>query len=1015
MGYWTSMYSDAQAKNIVEAFKQALIQISGPSAGKVEAVNLFSDHHHRQVSGWNKNKLMIEHSCLHNLVESQSASQLDAPAVCGHDASFSYAMLDDLSTKLAFHLASQCNVGPEVLVPFCFEKSAWAIVAMLAILKAGGACVALNKSHPDDWLKAIMEDCSATTVLVSSEQTARFASLVPKVVEVSAASLSQLPQVEPSRMNDLHRAQPSNAAFVVFTSGSTGKPKGIVLSHAALCTSARDHGTVMRITSSSRVLQFAAYTFDVSIGEIFTTLSRGGCVCVPSDYDRMNNLANVMCDMKVDWAYLTPTVATLIQPGQVILETLCLGGEAVKQENVATWAGYTHLINIYGPAETTIWSTALTGLTATTSAANIGRTTGPGAAMWIVNADNYNTLVPIGCVGELLIEGPILARGYLNDSIRTADSFITDPTWATGRDRRFYRTRDLARYNSDGTIEFMGRKDTQVKLHGQRIELSQIESVLKPQIQQWGVSDAVVEVAHAGQDMVLVAFFTTYSTNTDECTLLEGLPDNFQDMLPHIQSEIAKKLPLYMVPAVYLHVSKMPTTVSGKLDRKSLRQMVLQLPSVTVAKLRYSHGPKRSPSTETEKSLAMLWSRILHIETELIGVDDSFFRLGGDSVGAMRLVAMARSELGIVLNVADIFGHPTIQEMSSNAKVQVAQDTAVAMQPFVLLDQTTDSLDDLQRELASHCSIDIGHLQDAYPTTALQEGLLALSSKQSSAYVAQNVFVMPTSLDRARFQAAWDAVVKAVDILRTRIVNIERLGTLQVVIDQGVEWEVADSLPAYLDADRSRPMRFGSTLARYAIVEDKYFVWTAHHALYDGVSVQAIQEKVALAYEETSTLESSPFKPFIKYIKNMSVSDQAAYWTTALDGAQAPVFPSITTESAANGRLKQSFARTVSFSTQSLKASEITVSTLLRAAWAIVLARQSESDEAVFGVTLSGRNAPVEGIEKLIGPMITTVPIRFQLRKSGTTIGGFLRDVQSQAAGMIPFEQMGLQSIKRLR
>jgi amino acid adenylation domain-containing protein/non-ribosomal peptide synthase protein (TIGR01720 family) len=1014
MGYWTSMYSDAHAKNIVEAFKQALIQISGPSAGKVEAVNLFSDHHHRQVSGWNKNKLMIEHSCLHNLVESQSASQLDAPAVCGHDASFSYAMLDDLSTKLAFHLASQCNVGPEVLVPFCFEKSAWAIVAMLAILKAGGACVALNKSHPDDWLKAIMEDCSATTVLVSSEQTARFASLVPKVVEVSAASLSQLPQVEPSRMNDLHRAQPSNAAFVVFTSGSTGKPKGIVLSHAALCTSARDHGTVMRITSSSRVLQFAAYTFDVSIGEIFTTLSRGGCVCVPSDYDRMNNLANVMRDMKVDWAYLTPTVATLIQPGQVILETLCLGGEAVKQENVATWAGYTHLINIYGPAETTIWSTALTGLTATTSAANIGRTTGPGAAMWIVNADNYNTLVPIGCVGELLIEGPILARGYLNDSIRTADSFITDPTWATGRDRRFYRTRDLARYNSDGTIEFMGRKDTQVKLHGQRIELSQIESVLKPQIQQWGVSDAVVEVAHAGQDMVLVAFFTTYSTNTDECTLLEGLPDNVQDMLPHIQSEIAKKLPLYMVPAVYLHVSKMPTTVSGKLDRKSLRQMVLQLPSVTVAKLRYSHGPKRSPSTETEKSLAMLWSRILHIETELIGVDDSFFRLGGDSVGAMRLVAMARSELGIVLNVADIFGHPTIQEMSSNTKVQVAQDTAVAMQPFVLLDQTTDSLDDLQRELASHCSIDIGHLQDAYPTTALQEGLLALSSKQSSAYVAQNVFVMPTSLDRARFQAAWDAVVKAVDILRTRIVNIERLGTLQVVIDQGVEWEVADSLPAYLDADRSRPMRFGSTLARYAIVEDKYFVWTAHHALYDGVSVQAIQEKVALAYEETSTLESSPFKPFIKYIKNMSVSDQAAYWTTALDGAQAPVFPSITTESAANGRLKQSFARTVSFSTQSLKASEITVSTLLRAAWAIVLARQSESDEAVFGVTLSGRNAPVEGIEKLIGPMITTVPIRFQLRKSGTTIGGFLRDVQSQAAGMIPFEQMGLQSIKRL-
>jgi amino acid adenylation domain-containing protein/non-ribosomal peptide synthase protein (TIGR01720 family) len=1014
MGYWTSMYSDAQAKNIVEAFKQALIQLSGPSGGKVEAANLFGDHHQRQVSRWNKNELTTEQSCLHNLVESQAASQLDAPAVCGHDASFSYAELDDLSTRLAFHLATQCNVGPEVLVPFCFEKSAWAIVAMLAVLKAGGACVALNKSHPDDWLKAIVEDCSATTVLASSEQAARFASLVPTVVEISSASLSQLPQVEPSRMRDLHRAQPSNAGFVVFTSGSTGKPKGIVLSHAALCTSARDHGTVMRITSSSRVLQFAAYTFDVSIGEIFTTLTRGGCVCVPSDHDRMNNLAHVMCEMKVNWAYLTPTVATLIQPGQVGLKTLCLGGEAVKQENVATWAEYTHLINIYGPAETTIWSTALTGLTATTSAANIGRTTGPGAAMWIVNAENYNTLVPVGCVGELVIEGPILARGYLNDSIRTADAFITNPAWATGRDRRFYRTRDLARYNSDGTIEFMGRKDTQVKLHGQRIELSQIENVLKPELQHWGVSDAVVEVANAGQDMVLVAFFTTDSTNTDECTLLEGLPEKVQEMLPHSQSKIAEKLPLYMVPAVYLHVSKMPTTVSGKLDRKSLRQMVSQLPSVSVAKLRHMHGPKRSPSTETEKSLATLWSRILSIETELIGVDDSFFRLGGDSVGAMRLVAMARSELGIVLNVADIFGHPTIKEMSSNIMVQDAQDTAVDIQPFALLDQTKDSLGDLQRELATLCSIDVGHLQDAYPTTALQEGLLALSSKQSSAYVAQKVFIMPASLDRAKFRAAWDAVVKAVDILRTRIVYTEKLGTLQVVFDQGIEWEVSGSLQAYLDTDRSRPMHYGSTLARYAIIEDKYFVWTAHHALYDGVSIQAIQEKVALAYEGTSTLEISPFKSFIKYIKDIPASDQEAYWTTTLEGAQAPIFPSITTQSAANGRLKQSFARSVSLSTQSLKASEITVSTLLRAAWAIVVARQSESDEAVFGVTLSGRNAPIEGIEELIGPMITTVPIRVQPRKSGTTVGDFLHDVQSQAAGMIPYEQMGLQSIKRL-
>ncbi|KAH8723175.1 hypothetical protein GQ44DRAFT_761196 [Phaeosphaeriaceae sp. PMI808] len=1015
LSYWTSLYSDAQAVNIAETFKQALSHITSSFGHTVGATDLFSAHHRRQVLSWNSAELTTTESCLHHLFESQAAFHPDSPAIDGHDGSFSYACLDELSTKLAFHLAVHCNVGPETLVPFCFEKSSWAIVAMMGILKAGGVCVALNKAHPDEWLKAILESTSATTVLASSEQVARFTSLVPLAVEVSSDSLSKLPTMDPSCGHHLQRVQPNNAGFVVFTSGSTGKPKGIVLSHAALCTSARDHGDIMRIQSSSRVLQFAAYTFDVSIGEIFTTLSRGGCVCVPSDQDRMDDLARVMKDMKVDWAYLTPTVATLIHPDQVSLKTLCLGGEAVRQENITTWAPHTHLINIYGPAETTIWSTALTGLTSATPASNIGRTTGPGAAMWVVDADNYNCLSPIGCVGELLIEGPILARGYLKDPTRTADAFITNPAWAAGSERRFYRTSDLVRYNSDGTIEFMGRKDTQVKLHGQRIELSQIEGVMKPELQQWGACDAVVEVGKVGQDVALIAFFTTTTTNDDECKLLEGLPEKIQGMLSHIQSKIAEKLPSYMVPAVYLHVNRFPNTVSGKLDRKSLRQMVAQLPSDSLAKFSHSSKNKRSPFTETEKKLATLWSRLLGIEKSLIGADDSFFRLGGDSVAAMRLVAMARSEAGIALTVADIFGHPTLCKMAAaHAAAQGDQNAIEAVQPFSLLDQAASSLYELQCEISSQCNIDVNCLQDAYPSTALQEGLLALSSRQSSAYVAQNVFGIPASLDRSKFRAAWEAVVKAVDILRTRIVHIERLGTLQAVVDEDIKWQSAASLQVYLSSDRSQPMRYGSPLARYAIIEDKYFVWTAHHALYDGVSIQAIQEKVALAYQGISIPERSPFSFFIKYIKDASVSDQEAYWTSNLEGALAPVFPSITAESTAKGRSKQSFAHTISLSTQSLNASDITISTLLRAAWAMVVARQSESDEAIFGVTLSGRNAPIQGIENLVGPMITTVPLRIQLGKSGIATGEFLHAVQVQATAMIPYEQTGLQSIKRL-
>lgn len=1017
LAYWTNSFSDGQANNITETFRQALQFITRNADSRVESVDLLSQHHLNQILAWNSTPLVADNTCLHRFFEAQVAERPNAPAINGFDGDFTYLELDILASKLAQHLALNVGVGPESFVPFCFDKSVYAIIAMLAILKAGGACVALNPAHPDERLKGLIEDVSARTILASPAHAQRFKNSVKCVVEVSPHSLEQLPALNHNSIRWSHRVQPSNPGFVVFTSGSTGKPKGIVLSHTALSSSARDYGKVMRIDANTRALQFAAYTFDVSIGEIFTTLARGGCVCVPSDHDRMNDLARAMNEMQVNWAYLTPTVATLIQPQQVSLKTLSLGGEALRQESVETWADHVHLVNIYGPAETTIWSTALAGVSRDTPAATIGTSTGPSSLMWVSSVSDYNKLCPIGVVGELLIEGPILADRYINDPERTKASFVENPAWAKGTTtRRFYRCGDLVRYNSNGTLDFMGRKDTQVKLHGQRIELGEIEHHLKPAMLSCGSSDAVVEMVKLGNDSLLMAFFTMKTDGVEEPSneskFLSTMPDVVQKNLAHIESVISERLPPYMVPSTYVPINRMPTTVSGKLDRKALRQMASTLSSEQLSLYGAAGAEMRAPETTMEKRLQALWAQCMNVAPDTIGAEANFFRLGGDSIVAMRLVAAARSE-NIVLEVGDIFRHPRLTDMAAVASVGQDADSSVEpIEPFALLGASAKEIVD---NIAVQCRVDRDRLLDAYPCTPLQEGLLALSVKQPGTYIAQNVFRIADGENITRFKNAWNVVISSTDILMTRIVYSESAGAVQAVIQGEVNWQEGTCLQEYLDEDKEMPIQYGSPLSRYAIIkegDERFFIWTAHHAVYDGISLQAILEKVAKAYQGKEVQHSS-FNAFSKYILDISDEKQNHYWQSQLDGAQPAVFPEIKPAIVTEEMDKKSFTYQMQYSQNATGSLGITLSTIFRASWAMVVSRHSDSSEAVFGVTLTGRNAPIRGMENLIGPMITTVPLRIQLQDE-LPVTKLLETIQNQAADMIPFEHTGLQNIRRL-
>jgi amino acid adenylation domain-containing protein len=616
---------------------------------------------------------------VHAQVEERCRAQPDAPAVCAWDGDLTYGELDALSSALAAHLAER-GVGPEVLVPLCFEKSRWTTVAMVGVIKAGGAFVLLDPSHPLARLQGICQTISAPIVVSSAANRALAAELAPTVVVVADDETAWR---SPTQAWPGSAVSPDNALYIVFTSGSTGAPKGTVVSHVAFATSAFAHSQAFYLTAESRVFQFSSYAFDASIIEGLTTLLIGGCVCVPSDMTRRNNIAAVVNQLQVSWALFTPSTARLLQPDDVeSLNTLVLGGEPVTLRDIEPWVGQVDLVNAYGPAESSAVAIVNPTLCAASEAGNIGWATG--CVCWVVDRADHERLMPIGAVGELLIEGPIVGRGYLNDPERTAAAFVSPPAWlrqfrggGTSSIGRLYKTGDLVQYAANGSLRFVGRKDTQVKLRGQRIELGEVEHHTRRGFP--GARDVVAEVvtpAEAGRAPMLVAFvwvdkYKQEDRNGDdekdeskEEDILAAPTNGFRAAIPAAVAILHDALPGYMVPVVFLLLRSVPLSATGKTDRRRLRDRAAALSRAEIETFHASAAAKHRPVTPAQHTLQQLWARVLNLPPADIGADDNFFRLGGDSIAAMMLAGVAHKD-GLDLTVTDILQYPILCQQAS--------------------------------------------------------------------------------------------------------------------------------------------------------------------------------------------------------------------------------------------------------------------------------------------------------------------------------------------------------------
>ncbi|KAE8453249.1 hypothetical protein EG329_011316 [Mollisiaceae sp. DMI_Dod_QoI] len=1036
ISYWDTILDSASVESLGCTLKQAVSRLLEASGDNVGTCSIISHHDGLLLQQNNINMPEKVFRCIQDVVGDNAVKTPNAMALCSKDLTFTYSQLAEASDRLAMHLVAR-GIGKGDLVAMCFQKSPWAVISALAVMKSGAAYGWIDCDAPTDRCTAVVSKLAAVLVLGDARTTVKFQGIASTLV-VDEMSDSLL-HTHFNPVEELPSVSPLDTAFVLFTSGSSGEPKGASIQHFAMVSSSHAHGKAQSVGHDTRVYQFAAYTFDVATADIFTTLMSGGCVCIPTEADRLNNLAQSICDLNCNWAHLTPSVARILDPASVTgLKTLVLGGEALPEDVVASWSGRLNLVNTYGPAECSVTAACNANITVESTPGSIGVPVG--TRIWIVDPKNHHVLLPNGCVGEILIEGWGLANCYLHDGTKTAQTFIEDPAWcladSENGQRQFYKTGDLARWNWAGELIFVGRKDSMVKLRGLKIEISRIEAKLIELIPStWVCAVDIAHVSKAATDETVVAFISD-PVNSSPQGADDGLPlaipltADMASLITNLRRNLVNSLPAYMVPTVYLPLNAMPMTASRKVDRRQLRDIARKVNSEELALcLAQSSDQTMAPLAGGQKRLAMFWAESLSLPLDLISADSHFFHIGGDSLTAMKVVMLANKQK-IPLRVTSIFQNPTLGALAAVYEqfwVDEGSDIADDVQnqlrspplPFELLSLTSERQIELIRELADSFVVSVDQVENAFPATPFQEAVMASASHQPGAFMLQEVVELHEDLDMDKLKTAWSQVVETTPMLRTKMCQSNSYPDvlLQVVISERLQWQYAESnLREYLDRDSDAAMSIGDDLARWAIVWDSleqktYLIWSMSHCLYDGESRPMIWNRVEAAYQNSSYSAGPSFDIFVRHHQPIfSNNESADFWESFLHQPDVYSFPP---SLAATEDMIVIGETSLDCLVPLVPQSTVTQATLIRAAWCLLLSFYTGSEDVVTGLTLTERNGPIQSIEDMIGPLVAVVPLRARPKRE-LTVSQYLHQLQEDLLSMAEHQHLGIANIAKL-
>ncbi|MCK6153306.1 amino acid adenylation domain-containing protein, partial [Paenibacillus silvae] len=1005
--YATALYKESTIRRLASHFGQLLKAIVSHPGEKIAELNLLTEAEKEEViSAFNPAQAEAAPvAAFHRLFEIQAERTPEAEAVVYENDRLMYAELNVRANRLAATLRTS-GIGRESIVGILAERSVDLLIAVLAVWKAGGAYVPLDPDYPADRIRFMLEDSGAKVLLtqtllreraeawISEEQLALATVLYLDDEAAYSEQQTNAPMLGfdqdsslVSGMDSFHEARPEDLAYVIYTSGTTGKPKGVMIEHRSLVNTAAGYRREYRLDQFPvRLMQLASFSFDVFVGDIARTLYNGGTmVIVPKD-DRIDP-SRLHHWMEREQVTIFESTPALILPFMQYvyeqkldirsMELLITSSDSCSVADYRTlqerFGSSFRIINAYGVTEAAIDSSfydePLTQLPQT-GHVPIGKAW-LNARFYIVDA--HLNPVPVGVLGELVIGGAGVARGYLNRVELTAEKFVDSPFVAG---ERLYRTGDLARWMEDGNVDFIGRIDNQAKIRGYRIETGEVEAKL---LQVAGVREAVVLVrSDANGQKTLCAYYT---------------PDAETELAVNdLRSALAQALPGYMIPSYFVELEHLPLTPNGKVDRKALPAPEGEAGSGT---------EYVAPRNKLEAKLAAIWQDVLgHVKQ--IGVYDNFFDIGGHSLRATTLVSKIHKTLNVDLPLRDVFRHSTIESMA-------AAIARLDQQQFV--------------------SIPVAEDREVYPQSFAQKRLFILNQLEGAelSYNMPEAMLLEGALDRSRFEETFRKLVERHEMLRTGFEMVDGEASQRVYQDVNFEvefyhveeQEVEETVRGFVRPfDLAKPPLLRVGLAQLA-PERHILMYDMHHIISDGVSMEIFVDEFVRLYggEPLESLRIQ-YKDYTVWQHSTEqqerLQQQETYWLSRFEG-ELPVlemptdYPRPAVQSYEGQTLEFFFDAS---KTEGLKqlASETgtTLFMVLLAAYNVLLHKYSGQEDVIVGTPIAGRNH--EDVQPLIGMFLNTLAIR-SYPASEKTFLSYLNEVKETTLHAFehqnyPFEQL---------